>query len=88
MSIQTVVALKSARDNRRRAGSDTDAQGRATGWILCGLPFAMFIVMNLFNPGYGKALFQDPSGQKMVLYAGIMMVIGILWIRKIVDIKY
>jgi len=64
------------------------AQGRATGWILCALPFAMFIVMNLFNPGYGKALFQDPMGQKMVMYAGIMMVIGILWIRKIVDIKY
>jgi len=29
MSIQTVVALKSARANRRRAGSDTDANANA-----------------------------------------------------------
>jgi|AmaraimetFIIA100_FD_contig_41_30108528_length_335_multi_2_in_0_out_0_2 hypothetical protein len=29
MSIQTVVALKSARANRRRAGSDTDANAAA-----------------------------------------------------------
>jgi len=64
------------------------AQGRLTGWILCGLPFAMFIGMNFLNPGYGKDLFQNPLGQKMVTYAAVMMVIGILLIRRIVNVKY
>jgi tight adherence protein B len=64
------------------------AQGRLTGWILCALPFVMFISMSILNPGYGKTLFQDPLGQKMVTYAGILMVIGILVIRKIVNVKY
>jgi len=64
------------------------AQGRLTGWVLCALPFAMFIGMNFLHPGYGKALFQDPLGQKMVTYAGIMMVIGALLIRKILNVKY
>jgi tight adherence protein B len=64
------------------------AQGRLTGWVLCALPFAMFIGMNLLNPGYGKDLFKDPLGQKMVTYAGIMMVIGALLIRKIINVKY
>ena len=64
------------------------AQGRLTGWILCGLPFAMFIGMNFLHPGYGKELFQDPLGQKLVTYAAVMMAIGIVLIRRIVKVKY
>ena len=64
------------------------AQGRLTGGVLCALPFAMFIGMNLLHPGYGKDLFTDPLGQKMITYAGIMMLIGVLLIRKIVNVKY
>lgn len=63
------------------------AQGRLTGIILCALPFVMFFGMNLLHPGYGRVLFQDPLGQKMVLYSAILMVFGIITIRKIVNIK-
>lgn len=64
------------------------AQGRATGWILCALPFVIFAALNAVNPGYGKPLFEDPTGQKLTTYAGVLMVIGILVIRKIVNVKY
>ena len=64
------------------------AQARLSGWILCALPFVMFFALNFLNPGYGKVLFQDPLGQKLVASAGIMMVIGVLLIRRIVNVKY
>jgi len=64
------------------------AQGRLTGWVLCALPFAMFIGMNFLHPGYGKALFQDPLGQWLVTRAGILMIIGILLVRKIINVQY
>lgn len=64
------------------------AQGRFTGWVLIGLPFAIFFGMNLLNPGYGKVLFETPLGQKMLTYSAIMMFIGILLIRKIVNLKF
>lgn len=64
------------------------AQGRLTGGVLMGLPFVIFIGMNFLNPGYGKVLFETPQGQKMVTYAAIMMVIGILMIRKIVNVRF
>ena len=64
------------------------AQGRLTGWVLCGMPFAMFIGMNFMHPGYGRVLFEVPLGQKMVICAGILMVIGVLAIRRIVNIKF
>jgi len=63
------------------------AQGRLTGWILCLLPFALFAGMNIMSPGYGKILFEDPVGQKMVMYGLGMMVIGTILIRRIVNVK-
>ncbi len=63
------------------------AQGRITGWALCALPFVMFIGMNLLHPGYGRVLFENPLGRKMLMYAAILMVIGVFLIRRIVNIK-
>ncbi|HLY92600.1 MAG TPA: type II secretion system F family protein [Candidatus Angelobacter sp.] len=64
------------------------AQGRLTGWILAGLPFALFIGMNFLHPGYGKVLFEDPLGRKMVTYAAVMLVLGIFLVRRIVSPKF
>jgi tight adherence protein B len=63
------------------------AQARVTGFILCILPFFVFLVLNVINHNYEKLLLTDPLGIKLV-YAGLtMMVVGILVIRKIIRIK-
>ena len=63
------------------------AQGRITGWILGAAPFIMFALMNFLNHDYEKSLFSDPFGLKMVYFALVMMAIGVLAIRKIIDVK-
>lgn len=63
------------------------AQGRITGWILCFAPFGMFGLLTTVNRNYTKALFSDPMGIHMVEGAAVMMLLGILIIRKIIDIK-
>ena len=63
------------------------AQGRITGWILCFAPFAMFALISVLNPAYEKPLFSTTMGLKMV-YGGLgLMVLGILVIRKVIDVK-
>ncbi len=63
------------------------AQGRITGWILCAAPFLMFGLISVVNHEYEKALFTTPFGLKMV-YGGLaLMVLGVLAIRKIIDVK-
>jgi len=64
------------------------AQGRVTGGILIGLPFAIFFAMNFVNPGYGKVLFDNSTGQLFVTLAAVAMVIGIFAIRRIVNIRF
>ena len=63
------------------------AQGRITGWALCLLPFVMFIGMNVLHPGYGRVLFENPLGRKMLTYAAVLMVIGVFLIRRIVSVR-
>lgn len=63
------------------------AQGRITGWILCSMPFLMFGILSLANWGYERSLFTAPTGRKLV-YAGVLtMSLGILAIRKIIDVR-
>ena len=63
------------------------AQGRITGWILCLAPFIMFGLMSFVNWKYESVLFTNPLGLKIIYVGLIMMFLGILTIRKIIDIK-
>jgi tight adherence protein B len=63
------------------------AQGRLTGWILTILPIAMFFLLGMANRGYTRVLIEDPTGRKLVYTGLVLMVVGGLAIRKIVDVK-
>lgn len=63
------------------------AQGRFSGWILSALPVAIFAGMNIINPGYGRILFESPSGRNWIAAAAALMVVGIFMIRRVVNFK-
>ncbi|PSH05238.1 MAG: hypothetical protein CXZ00_03565 [Acidobacteria bacterium] len=63
------------------------AQGRLTGWILGLLPFIVFALLNIVNPGYARILLDDPTGRKAIWIGLGLMALGVWVIRKIVDIK-
>jgi len=62
------------------------AEGRLSAWVLAILPFAIAIYMFAVNPDYISLLFTKQIGLFMLGTAGVLMVLGILWMRKIVDI--
>jgi tight adherence protein B len=61
------------------------AQGRLTGWILCTLPIVMLVLINMINPGYSDVLFHDPLGQKMLTGGVVLLCLGGLSIRHIIN---
>ncbi|HET9399913.1 MAG TPA: type II secretion system F family protein [Candidatus Acidoferrales bacterium] len=63
------------------------AQGRITGWIICFLPFILFGIISLVNPGYEKILYTDPFGRNLIYTGAVLMTLGILIIRKIINVK-
>jgi tight adherence protein B len=63
------------------------AQGRITGWILCLMPFIMFGLLSMVNWKTEKILFTDDLGRTAVYSGLVFMAIGILVIRKIINVK-
>jgi tight adherence protein B len=62
-------------------------EGRLSGVVLIALPFVLFLVMLHIQPGYVQALWTEPEGIKMSVFALLMQVLGAAVIKKIVDIK-
>jgi tight adherence protein B len=63
------------------------AEGRLSAWILCLLPFCLAGVINIINPRFMSVLWTDPMGLKMIYALLVLMVLGTLWMRKIIRIR-
>ncbi len=62
------------------------AQGRMAAWVLSLMPFALAAVLSVVNPNFLPMLTEDPTGRQLVMVAFVLMVVGILWIRKVIRI--
>jgi len=63
------------------------AEGRLSAVILTALPFGVAAVVNVVNPRFMAVLWTDATGLRMVGAALFMMVLGMLWMRKIIRIR-
>ncbi|MFA5866278.1 MAG: type II secretion system F family protein [Phycisphaerae bacterium] len=63
------------------------AEGRMSGWTLSALPVLVFFMAWVMNPEYAGVLLYDPTGQAMLVAAIVLQIIGMLMIKKIVNIK-
>ena len=62
------------------------AEGRMSAWILGLLPLSVAAVLMLTNPGYIQILWTDPTGIRMLWAALGMIIIGVIWLRKMIRI--
>jgi tight adherence protein B len=63
------------------------AEGKASALILCLLPFFIGFVIYLLNRDYMSALIEDPIGKYMIGAGLVMMFLGIIVMRKMIQIK-
>jgi tight adherence protein B len=69
---------------KRQVGVHT-AQGRMTGWVLTLLPIVLGVAMYFVNPEMMSVLWKTAIGIKLLWTSGILIVIGGLIIRHIVN---
>lgn len=63
------------------------AQQRMTGNILAGMPIFLAVALSVISPGYFDTFFEEGWVRLLPLGAAVMMVLGFVFIRKIVSIK-
>jgi len=85
--LDRAAAIVRERFRLKRQVQVNTAQGRLTGWILGLLPPVLGVLLYLANPDNIRLLWTHPTGLKMLYTASVLMVIGILIIRKIVKVR-
>ncbi|MET3809514.1 type II secretion system F family protein [Arthrobacter sp. UYEF3] len=64
------------------------AEGKFSAYILMAMPVGIVVMLMLVNPGYMNVMFTNPLGWMMMAASVILMTIGGLWMRKIIDLKF
>jgi tight adherence protein B len=62
-------------------------EGRISAWILSLLPFALAGVLNLVNPEFMSTLWTAPQGLQMLSICLMLMLAGIIWMWRLIDIR-
>jgi tight adherence protein B len=71
----------------QRSVRTLSAEGRGTAWVVSIMPFLLAAIAELMKPGWVTGLAKDPFGQQLIIGAFILMVIGIFWLKRLVNIN-
>ena len=63
------------------------AMGRASAYVLVGLPFFVGMAMTVMNPTYMDPLYHSSTGHTLIMIGLVMMAIGSLMLKKIVSFR-
>ncbi|MDX1566238.1 MAG: type II secretion system F family protein [Longimicrobiales bacterium] len=86
--LDKIAETMRARFSLKRQVRVYTAQGRMSGYTLAALPILVGGVITLINPGYMNSLFNEALGHGLLAGAATFQVIGFVWIRKIVNVRY
>ncbi len=64
------------------------SEGRLSARVLTALPLLVVVVISLMDPGYFDPLTSQPIGWALIGLAVFMLVIGSLFVRRLVKIQY
>jgi tight adherence protein B len=84
--LETVADTIRARETIRRQIKVLSAEGRLSVAILFVLPFLIGFYIYMVNPAYLSVLFDSVVGISMLITTGVLMVIGFVWMKRIVNL--
>jgi tight adherence protein B len=63
------------------------AEGRISAWILSVMPFLLAFLLHLINPEFVSVLWKDSMGLSMLGVSLGLMLVGVFWMSRLVQIK-
>jgi tight adherence protein B len=63
------------------------AEGKLSAIILIAIPFVIALALSVLNPVYIKTLFIDPIGKALVAFSLLMMAIGMVVMKRMIEIR-
>ncbi len=85
--LQTTAEMMNQRDRLRREMKALTAEGRISAVIMGVLPFFLFGLISFVNPSYLAPLYSTPIGLGLVGFAILLIIAGVVWMQKIINIE-
>jgi tight adherence protein B len=85
--LSTVAQTIRDRYSLKRQIKALSAEGRLSSLILTVLPILLFAALLVFNPLFLRPLYTTGLGIMMMSGAAVLMILGVIWLRKITEIK-
>jgi tight adherence protein B len=85
--LETTADTMREREELRRSVRALSAEGRLSATILVAMPVLIGTWMLLFRRAYVAPLYTEPLGMVMLVAAGVLMVVGTLWLRAVVRVE-
>jgi tight adherence protein B len=86
--LDTVGHTIRERNAIRRQVKALSAEGKLSAIVLMGLPFAIIAFISMTNPAYLAKFTESLMGWGMLAVASVMMLVGGLWLKSTVRIKF
>lgn len=86
--LDTVGNTIRERNQIRRQVKALSAEGRLSAYVLMALPFGITGFLAVSNPSYIGAFTRSALGYALIAVALVMLVVGALWLRKVVTFKF
>jgi tight adherence protein B len=85
--LTTVADTLRERQRLRRHVSALSAEGRLSGIILASLPVVFSLYLLMVEPEYLRPLFTTPLGLLLILFGTLMLVVGGIWMARVVKVR-
>lgn len=86
--LDTVAETVRERGQIRRQVKALAAEGKLSAMILMALPFGMAGLLSFVNPEYMGLLVESPLGWTMIVAGLVMLTLGGLWLRKMIEVRF
>lgn len=85
--LRNTVDMMRERAGLRRHVRSLSAEGRLSAYILIALPVLVGGWLFYSRAGYMRPLYTTPFGLAMLIGAGVLIVLGTLWMRKVIVVE-
>ncbi|MEJ2115739.1 MAG: type II secretion system F family protein [Gammaproteobacteria bacterium] len=85
--LDKIASVVRGRFRFQRRIKTISAEGRMSAWVLTLVPFVLAFALWLTTPDYLPMLVGDPLGRKLIMGTFMLVLFGILWMRRIIRIQ-
>ncbi|MEA3411725.1 MAG: type II secretion system F family protein [Pseudomonadota bacterium] len=82
-----IAAVVRSRFRFQRRVRTLTAEGRISVWVLTLVPFALAAALWFTTPDYLPMLVKDPLGRQLVTAAFFLLIVGFVWVRRLIRIE-